>query len=284
MSGQYRRWIFTVNNYTEEDCKCVEDMECRYVICGKEDQGTPHLQGYVEFDGPKRLKGVAALLPRARLEGAKGNAKANEAYCSKENLWHERGTPAKPGTRNDLIAVREGLREGTSLTAMLDEGVIASSSALKFAEAAAKYLEKERDWQTLVIWIYGPSGSGKSRRARELLGDRVYCKSGSNSKWWEGYDGHEDVVIDDFRDSSWPLLDLLAVTDRYGHRVECKGGSRQLLARRIVITSIDHPREYYKEAKREPMKQVYRRLTDCYRVETPPVTVSVTEVGGNNKD
>lgn len=285
MSGQYRRWVFTLNNYTEEDCEAAKAIACRYIICGKEvgEQGTPHLQGYVEFDGAKRLKGVNALL-KAHWERAKGDSDDNEKYCGKDGVWYTKGTPGAPGKRNDLAAVREAFKGGQGIRQMLESDVVATSAALRFAECAAKYLEAARDWETKVIWLWGPSGAGKSRRARELLGTRPYTKSGSNSKWWDGYDAHEDVIIDDFRDSSWPLLDLLAVTDRYEHRVEVKGGMRQLLARRIVITSIDHPREYYRNAPREPIKQVVRRVTQVIHITCPRCDSGVTEVGGNSSE
>ena len=68
-----RRWSWTLNNYTEADVTKLkelgeaignEDSAIRYLIFGKEigEQGTPHLQGYIEVTSPKRMSGIKALL------------------------------------------------------------------------------------------------------------------------------------------------------------------------------------------------------------------------------
>eukprot|EP00955_Chlamydomonas_euryale_P096662 365026-Chlamydomonas_euryale.AAC.1 len=49
-----------------------------------------------------------------------------------------------------------------------------------------------------VRWYWGESGSGKTRAAHEWLGPDTYtCMD--NIKWFQGYDRHECVLIDDFR-------------------------------------------------------------------------------------
>ena len=93
------------------------------------------------------------------------------------------------------------------------------------------------------------SGSGKT-----------WCSSGS-LKWWQGYDGYENVILDDFRGDFAPLHYMLQVLDRYPFSVEVKGGSRQLLAKRIWITCPYTPEEVYKTARR-----IARRTSDSYCV------------------
>ena len=48
------------------------------------------------------------------------------------------------------------------------------------------------------IWIYGPSGKGKSWNSRlvaDNLGFSVYIKT--HSKWWENYHGEQVALLDD---------------------------------------------------------------------------------------
>lgn len=106
-----------------------------------------------------------------------------------------------------------------------------------------KYLEKKRNFKPEVFWFYGHSGSGKTRTAYEMMPD-CYRKTNSSGQWWDGYDAHPDVLIDDFKDGTLTYSSLLELLDRYECRVQYKGGSRQFLARRIVITSI-HPPDYW---------------------------------------
>ncbi len=84
------RWTFVLNNWTEEELeyfRSIVPAYCRYCVCGAEiggEEGTPHLQGYLEFKTKKRPMSVFAT-KRIHWEKAKGNKKSNQIYCSKEN-------------------------------------------------------------------------------------------------------------------------------------------------------------------------------------------------------
>lgn len=277
MPSRGRRWCFTINNYEEENLKILKEKdmpEMRYLVCGEEvgESGTPHLQGYIELTRPLVMKQVKALIgcERAHLEHARGTGKQNDEYCKKDGKFFERGTPAAPGTRSDLKAVSDKMSEGASIRSMISDGIIATKAALGYAEAVAKYVEKERDWMPEVRWFWGPAGAGKTRAAREWLNNREnrYVKTSGSGKWWDGYDGHEDIIWDDFRDSQCPITDLLGIMDRYDHRLEIKGGIRQCRARRIAFTSIGHPKGLYPHAKGEPVDQILRRISMITHVDT----------------
>lgn len=90
------RFCFTLNNYQELHYALFSNGAIegiKYFIVGKEvgEQGTPHLQGYVEFPNNDKLRISAAKsrlerigLPNTiHIEPAKGTAQQNITYCSK---------------------------------------------------------------------------------------------------------------------------------------------------------------------------------------------------------
>jgi len=144
------------------------------------------------------------------------------------------------------------------MEAVVEEG---SMQQIRVAEVYVKYKEKPRNWETDVYWFWGPPGSGKSKAAfeqAEKMEGRKWV-AGKNSKWWEGYDGHETVIIDDYRKGWCSFAELLRITDRYEYRVEVKGGSRQLRAKNIFITCPHPPTKVFEELD-EDLTQITRRI------------------------
>jgi len=82
------KWCFTLNNYNDDDIGSVVPIFrglCKVAIIGKEvgENGTPHLQGYVEFI--KKCRPLSLKLTnKIHWEKARGSKEENEAYCSKE--------------------------------------------------------------------------------------------------------------------------------------------------------------------------------------------------------
>lgn len=86
---------------------------------------------------------------------------------------------------------------------------------------------------TCVYW--GETGTGKSRQAWLDAGDDAYIKN-PNTKWWDGYKGQKNVIIDEFV-GEIRINYLLTWFDNYPCIVECKGYSIPLEATNFWITS-----------------------------------------------
>lgn len=106
-----------------------------------------------------------------------------------------------------------------------------------------------------VFW--GPTGTGKSRSAWTQYPD-AYSKC-PRSKFWCGYRGESNVIIDEFR-GGIDIAHLLRWLDRYPVRVEVKGGSRPLCANKFIITSNLHPRDWFSDLDQETYLALERRL------------------------
>lgn len=107
-----------------------------------------------------------------------------------------------------------------------------------------------------VSVYYGSTGTGKSRRAFAEAGETAYVKD-PRSKFWCGYRGESNVIIDEFR-GGIDVAHMLRWLDRYPVRVELKGSSAPLKANKIWITSNLHPNEWYPDRKSACRERVCR--------------------------
>lgn len=85
-----RRFCFTLNNYTSEEYDTLTQVFLEKKWCyiiGKEvgENGTPHLQGYLQCKNAISFNTLKKIIPRAHIEQARGTEEENFAYCSKEN-------------------------------------------------------------------------------------------------------------------------------------------------------------------------------------------------------
>lgn len=210
----------------------------RYFVVGYEtcpSTDKKHFQGYISFKNAKTFKATKRWfeLDRIHIEPAVAGDFQNKKYCTKENKFLEIGEPVKQGKRSDIDVAVAIAEETGSIREVLK--VVKNYQAVRHTELYMKYCEEESVRLDLeVINIYGSSGKGKTRY--------VYQKEKNifrpiNYKWWEGYDGHEVVLLDDIRRDFCKFRELLNLLDIYPIRVESKGGSRQLRAKKIYITT-----------------------------------------------
>lgn len=228
-----------------------------------------HLQFYVQLAKKARLNQLKKLIDdKAHWEVARGTAKQCIDYCTKEDTrvagpWTV-GEPSTQGQRTELEKAADMILEKNS---MLEVAMECKSSYIRYHRGLQAFKNlvhgsKPRDLKENgpEVWIFwGDSGSGKTKRAFENWPD-AYVKL-TNGKWWDGYEGQETVIFDDFKGSSLSLHDFQRVIDRYPLRVETKGGTVELQATRYVFTSNRHPSEWYSE-EADPHKTVMRRVAE----------------------
>lgn len=257
-----RSYCFTINNYTQEDINAVKALKSvQYLVYGFEvgEQGTQHIQGYVYFNNQVQFTSIKKKLPRAHIEKSKGNAQQNREYCIKQGNYVEEGEiPQRQGARNDIAEVREWVNQGKGMEEIVE--VATSYQSLKCAEMLLKYKEVKRNFKPLVKWYYGATGTGKTKKAFEdAEGKRTYVAM-DTARWFDGYDAHEVLIIDDMRKDFIKFHNLLKLLDRYEFRVETKGGTRQMLAKMIIVTSPKHPQDMYDT--QEDINQLLRRIDE----------------------
>nr|UOF82344.1 rep protein [Cressdnaviricota sp.] len=266
---RYRAWCFTVNNYSEDEYKQIQSIECRYLIIGKEVglQGTPHLQGYIYFNNGKTRGSVSTLIPRAHLEQRLGTHQQAAEYCKKEGSFWEKGEEPmaaedarkKGGEKSKIVwdLILQHVRKG-------DTEWVAENYPKVYIQFKAR-LESLHQPNVVPIlgdllheWWVGPSGTGKSRLLWELYPEH-YEKP--LNKWWDGYKHEKVVAIEEWSPANTcTTSSLKRWADRYPFAGEIKGGvMSRLRPLKIIVLSNYRPDQCF--LMKEDLEPILRRFT-----------------------
>lgn len=277
--GKY--WCFTINNPVEEQHPPNIWPDVQFVIWQFEmgDNETPHIQGYVCFTKVKRLAWIKDhTVYEAHWEPRNGKHSEAKHYCMKPvdgcDCHHCIGAIGQricgPWEHGDDSAIADGQGDRNDIDdckLMIDEGKTDAEIAeahfgtwcrnFRAFERYRKLVKsQQRNWITFVTVIWGAPGLGKSRKARHLAGEDAYWlpKPEGNAVYWDGYDGQQDVVIDEFY--GWiARTQMQRLCDSTPTLVNNKFGSTPFLAKRLWITSNDPPSQWWKNVGLGPMER-----------------------------
>lgn len=275
--AQSRYWMFTLNNPLEvanhllADGQSVAEHEgikydvpkvltdskvVKYSIWQMEKgtNGTIHYQGYVVFKGNQRFRAVKAMIPRAHWEVRRGTHEQARDYCSKQDSRlagpYEFGEHGQQGKRSDLLSIKQAVDSG------LNEKQIATNDDLfpqwlKYHTGVTRYMmlkgHNHRNFQTKALVLWGPPGTGKSSWARDFCETNGYSsywlvKAAVNQTlFWDGYDGQDVVILDEFGRGFIPRDTACRLVDRYPFSVQHKGGSKDFTSKFVIFISNDDP-------------------------------------------
>jgi hypothetical protein len=126
-------------------------------------------------------------------------------------------------------------------------------------------------------WVlFGPTRAGKSTLVYGYAfkhGLRVYSKG--RGKWWDGYDGHDIVLVDDFdgKGNDMPITWWLNVMDIFPYRVEVKGGFTMLDNPLFYFTSNIHPDNWWYDAPSGNREAFMARFKNKIEILKYPITI-----------
>lgn len=261
-----RRWCFTVNNPSEDECIKIHDLvsESVYLVAGDERgaSGTPHLQGYVVFPAPWRLNRVKAYMPRAHLEVARGTSDENRKYCMKDGKYEEYGEcPA-----DARITSERNHEEWDSAFELAKVGEFEAIPKHMLIRYYASFQKIHRDYQLEPecldqlnnYWYHGPTGTGKSRKAY-LENPGAYRKA--CNKWWDHYRDQEVVIIEEMSPDFSCLAHLMKVwCDHYPFIAEMKGGSKMIRPKVFIVTSNYSLLEVFSGTENDPLRRRFKEM------------------------
>lgn len=290
--SKVRNICITHNNYSASDVAVYKSLTYSYIILANEysSSGTNHIQGYCEFKNPVSFNALKKKLPKAHFERRLGTSRQAAGYCKKGSAeaeivdgWSpsyekfvdepgedyeeifEAGILSKQGKRNDISKMCDMIEEGCSMKSVARADKPTFVKYHKGFKALQSILIEPRNEVPKVTVLWGETGVGKSRQAREMFPDNdYYVWTPQRGKWFDSYEGQKNVIFEEFR-GQLPFGMLLSLLDRYECPVEYKGGSIEFVGTEIVITSPLPPTQWYNESefdKYDKYEQLKRRITE----------------------
>ena len=122
-----RAYCFTLNNPISDELQICPNE--RFIIWQVEqgEQGTRHIQGYIELSKPARIAALKKWLPQAHFESRRGSREQARDYCKKEDTriagpfergdWEAGGI----GARTDLLQIKRKIDNGSQEKEIADE-------------------------------------------------------------------------------------------------------------------------------------------------------------------
>lgn len=222
--------------------------------------GFDHWQLVVATQRKSRCSALKAFFPREAHVEVTRSAAAND-YVWKDDTCLDPGRrfelgrlPMARNNAKDWDAIWESAKRGRFEDIPADVRVRSYNTLKHIAKDNMAPLGMERE-----VWVFwGDTGTGKSRRAWDEAGLDAFPKE-PTTKFWDGYRGQENVVIDEFR-GVIEISHLLRWLDRYPVSVEAKHGAVEFRARRLWITSNLSPADWYPNADEETKAALRRRF------------------------
>lgn len=234
--------------------------------------GKLHIQGFVRFAKPIRSSAFLKLFSKGEKyfhhTAPRGTDFQNRDYCKKGeqpkdewdtfgikgpnygknlNLVVEQGTPSFCGKRTDLHTARDFIIEHNPTRRQI---------IMEIPEVYAKYPRFVRSVQDeffpppsvrdgnlskVNTWIWGPPGTGKDLKARDILSAIPFINKLPNKWFPEGYNGHDALYIADLDSTHKDCLHGIKLwSDRYSCPAEIKGLLTDVNPSHVVITSNDN--------------------------------------------
>lgn len=226
-----------------------------YICCCKEEHqdGNYHYHLYFECDPEIQTRnqryfdldyGVATYHPN--IERITRTPWKTVDYVKKDGNFAEylpENAPMCPLSSMSKTEKNKFLKDNDPLL-LYDQGLLTPTQCAGLIKAK-ELIARTRVWnhkrkeKPIVCWFWGSTGSGKTRTAVEIAQDSGHDYWMSHSEklqWFDGYNGQEYAIIDDFRRNMCSFNYFLRLLDRYEMQVQVKGGYVNWIPKVIIIT------------------------------------------------
>lgn len=120
------------------------------------------------------------------------------------------------------------------------------------------------------LWIFGASGCGKTRT---VLSQYSQCYIKPRNNWWDGYQQEEIVLVDDMDVFDRALGGKLKHWADFAPFIaECKGSSRRIRPKRLIVTSQYQIEQIWEDA--ETRDALRRRFKVLEKIKDFPLVIN----------
>lgn len=297
MPKRSRKYLLTFNN-PQEHCFTHEMINTLmknfnyeyYCLCDEiGENGTYHTHLYFECKNAVDITKVKKIFPKVHYDIAHGSAEDNRNYIRKEGKYlnsdkkdtnlletfEEKGImPLSKSTKNETVSeqVVEMLEIGYSIVDIVRR-FPSYATKIKQLEVMQQELFKEEfgdKWiDREIIYIYGDTGTGKTRYVMDTYGYSNVCKITNYKNPFDGYRNQDILLLDEFQ-SQIPFDDLLQFLDGYPCNLPARYGDKVACYSKVYIISNVSLEKQYKEIQQmrpESWNALIRRVKHIYRYE-----------------
>lgn len=285
---QSRKWQLTINNPLKKECT-HETIKANlatlksliYYCMSDEIANIHHTHVYLLFKTPVRFSTLKNRFPGAHIEKAYGTSEQNRAYIYKEGKWandkkretnledtHEEWgelPQERQGARNDYAELYELIVEGKSNYSILEEKPDFINQ-LERMDRVRQIIQEEAYKNTFrnlsVSYLFGDTGSGKTRSVMELYGYENVYRVTNYKNPFDQYKSQEVIMFEEFQ-SSIPINQMLIYLDGYPVMLPCRYADKVACYTKVYLLSNTDLLEQYKDIQNnniETWKAFLRRI------------------------
>jgi hypothetical protein len=215
---------------------------------------TYHHHILLTFPNAIEFSTLKKFFPFAHIEVVKSTPQKVLDYLGKANLLDgglkTYGIPPAQGKRNDLNDIYEMMLSGNNLAAIRN---LYPSQYIKYKnninQTYQELLDEEMENRRIhkhVTYIYGSTGTGKTRYVMDLHGDKNVYRITNYKNPFDLYRGQDVIIFEEFR-SSLKLQDMLNYLDIYPLRLPARYADRVAAYTKVYIISNISLLEQYKK-------------------------------------
>lgn len=288
LDSQGRKWQVTFENpvdhgWTHERIK-VALGELRFQWWCMADEvglgtGTPHTHLFILLRSPTRMRRIVKVFPGNHVERCRGTIAENRAYITKTGKWEGdpkedtsvAGTYEEGGEEPDEQERGQSDRQDNHklLLRLVHDGLTAEEIVEQHPQFVyqlrkiddliqriryKRFRTENRDVR--VTYVYGDSGTGKTRGIFEEHGAENICRvtDYSNDKaLFDAYEGQDVLVFEEFG-GQLPIKTMLNLLDVYPIQLPARYTARTACYTRVYITSNEPLAEQYESVQEKQPK------------------------------